>query len=242
MILQNIKTGLQQYFVGHSSPIVNIFCLSNAIISLGNNNEFILLNYNLKIPFFVFSIPLFKVTSLTETKNSKVIYVAGKDALKREAIILIDKLRLVEYKEVQIICRQICDFDIHTLTSSPMENDTFISCGYENVRLWKNKNCVLKSEAIQLGFNFKNKKFVDCIFKYIEKRCTYLFAVNDNGELFKINYVNRQVEQVMKLHIGEIISIQYIIKNNTYATAGSDHNMKIWNHDFSECLLECNNE
>lgn len=78
---------------------------------------------------------------------------------------------LVKYKKVDILARQLSDFDIVNLRFNAARSDSLISCGKENIRFFKIKNNHLPSNSVILNNTARgkifNNSFVD--FKTNEK-------------------------------------------------------------------------
>ena len=242
IIQQNITTGIQKILFGHSSPITNIFFLSNFLLSNSITNEIIIWNIETRSIYFSFALPLKSVVKIRETINSKLLIIAGKDSSKRDVILIVDEEKLFYNKEILIIYRQLSDFDIINLNVSPCDNEQFVTCGKENIRIMKYSKGVLKGKSAQLSGKNINKKFLDCTFKVGDKHLTHILSVTECGLLFKLSVKSNQIEQIIKLHSSAIYSIITDFSNSLFITSGTDKFIKMWNDDFSNCIFSCQAE
>ena len=69
----------------------------------------------------------------------------GKDFQGRELILVYAFQELVKQKKVELLARQLADFDMISLKFNPAISTTLVGCGKENIRFFKIKNNFMPS-------------------------------------------------------------------------------------------------
>ena len=104
---------------------------------------------------------LTKILCLTVSYNDKGVAVTGKDSYNRECIVVInvDKIRSRKKNEMNILAKQVSDFEITCIKFSPFDNLRLVSCGKENIRFWRIKTKHLPGCAVVLDKFARNTHF-----------------------------------------------------------------------------------
>jgi hypothetical protein len=66
--------------------------------------------------------------------------LAGKDHQARDVIIVYKFKELVKYSKVEIVARQLADFETYNVTFNSVVPNSIIACGKENIKLYKMKS------------------------------------------------------------------------------------------------------
>ena len=113
-----------------------------------------------------------------------------------------------------------------------------VSCGYNNVRLWRVKQRSLRSCPVNTG-EYHHVHFTDAVFDETvrpdgrdERR---VFASTACGKVFVINYTQIQVMRVVQLESGQI---NCLAVSELFCATGSMSSLKLWKIDFSSVFLE----
>lgn len=69
-----------------------------------------------------------------------MLAVSGKDFQNRDLIIIYNFKEVIKYKKVELLARQLSDFDIKHLSFHVGNATSIVSCGKENIRFYKLKN------------------------------------------------------------------------------------------------------
>lgn len=120
--------------------------------------------------------------------------MAGKDVQGRELILMYEFKDLVKYSKINLLARQLSDFNIVCLKGHPSNPNFFVSGGKENIRYWKVKSrSLITGTSIVLNANGRDKVFTDIAYE-VERnedgkilRSTFCYLCTANGELFKVN-------------------------------------------------------
>lgn len=194
------------------------------------------------------------ICSVTFNFSSTMLATVGFDTLNRCQIIIWDISLLKSQKgAVQtndqsnscIIARQISEFSIEKIRFLPFDENSLISCGRENIRLWRIKNGHLPGRPILLKEYTRGYIYTDISFQLANQKNSdvslpFIFVSSSKGLVIKLNYEKELVVCAYQLHSSQINCFQ--IKNG-YAVSGADDNkLRIWPLDFSDFLLEARHE
>ena len=148
-----------------------------------------------------------------------------------------------------IVARQISEFSVERIKFSPYHSDRLVSCGRENIRFWRIRNGHLRGCPVILNEYARDTIFTDIAFEsaygprpidsggLVQKR---VFVSTSRGTVVQINYDNRKVECVYRLHDR---AIRTVAINEGYCVTGSDDKfLRVWPLDFSDYILEAQHE
>ena len=66
--------------------------------------------------------------------------MAGKDHQVRDVIIVYKFQDMIKLKKVEIVARQLSDFETYFVKFNDVVSNSIIACGKENIKLYKIKN------------------------------------------------------------------------------------------------------
>ena len=72
---------------------------------------------------------------------------------------------LVKYNKVNLLSRQISDFDIVVMKVNPINANIFVTAGKENIRFWRIKQKLITGSNVVLNQNGRNKTFTGIEFE-----------------------------------------------------------------------------
>jgi hypothetical protein len=73
---------------------------------------------------------------------------------------------LYKYQKVELLARQLCDFELVSLKFSNVVNTCLVGCGKENIRLFKMKNNFLPSQLVSLNNTARGKTFNNSVMSF----------------------------------------------------------------------------
>ncbi|TKS89948.1 WD repeat-containing protein 90 [Collichthys lucidus] len=138
-----------------------------------------------------------------------------------------------------------------------------VSCGRDNIRLWRMRNGTLRSCPVNLG-EYHSMDFTDVAFEegnssnqYVDDRT--LFASSRSGHIFEIDYSRVAIRNVRRLmpaqqqhanrrekwtfDTGPSIAINSISVSSSFCATGSEDGfLRLWPLDFSAVFLEAEHE
>lgn len=148
--------------------------------------------------------------------------------------------------EAGLVARQISDFDIVKIKFSPFEQQRLVSCGKENVRFWRIKRGHLPACPAILNEFSRNTEFTDLAFESSygklddEESPKVVFVSTKQGTLVQVSYYTRELLCVLRLHNDAINCVE--VNEGFVVTGSNDRFLRIWPLDFSDYLLEAQNE
>lgn len=176
----------------------------------------------------------------------------GNDGQGRQQIVLWNLELLLSAKGVVdvdlpsstplVVAKQISDYSITEMVPSPWDQNTFISCGRENIRIWRVSKRHLPARPIILngycrGYNFTSIGVQNIASNDGKK---FFYVASNKGTVLKVDYTKECVLCAFQLHSSPIASFKIY---NSYAVSGSeDKRLRIWPLDFSDYLLEARHE
>ncbi|KAG8535918.1 hypothetical protein GDO81_027462 [Engystomops pustulosus] len=161
--------------------------------------------------------------------------------------------------EVVVLAKAHTDVDIQTMKIAFFDDTRMVSCGRDNVRLWRVRSGALRSCPVNLG-EYHNLEFSDLAFevghspeRVLEDRTLYVSS--RSGHILEIDYKNVALRNVRRLqpapaqhgerrekmtfNSGPGIAISSLCVSATYCATGSeDGYLRLWPLDFSGVFLE----
>ena len=91
------------------------------------------------------------------------------------------------------MARQLSEFDLKVVRFNPVVEKSLVSCGFENIRLWRIKNNVIPAFSVSLNNNARGKRFNNIDFVVSEekniKKATHILVTTDCGLMYKVTFV-----------------------------------------------------
>jgi WD40 repeat protein len=126
-----------------------------------------------------------------------------------------------------------------------------VSCGHENLVIWKVKNKFISNLPLKLNEHAKGTAFndFDVLKKKLNKKSQGRMGVNTNcifiiyfvssrGYLYIVDYVSAEMKSVLKLHKSAINAVKISKKHHFFMTGGEDQFLKVWSLDSTELLYD----
>ena len=104
------------------------------------------------------------------SKDQSALSINGKDFQGRELILVYAFQDLAKFQKVELLARQLCDFELASLKFNEVVNTCLVGAGKENVRFFKIKNNFLPSQLVSLNNTARGKVFNNstCTYKLVE--------------------------------------------------------------------------
>ena len=126
---------------------------------------------------------------------------------------------------------------------TPFEEGHLVSCGADNIHMWRIKKVRDKHElrriVLPLGPH-ANQTFLDLAFEgslgSADTMSRKVYACTASGLVYQINYTNRVVDQIYRLHDDSINAL--VVTDGFCVTGSSDRFLRVWPLDFSDYFLE----
>ena len=88
----------------------------------------------------LFKPPLKSIHSISISNDEEHLCLAGKDHQVRDVIIVYKFQDMIKLKKVEIVARQLSDFETYFVKFNDVVSNSIIACGKENIKLYKIKN------------------------------------------------------------------------------------------------------
>ena len=114
----------------------------------------------------LFKPPLKSIHSISISNDEEYLCLAGKDHQVRDVIIVYKYQDMIKLKKVEIVARQLSDFETYFVKFNSVVSNSIIACGKENIKLYKIKNGHLPGQSIMLNNTARGKVFHKAVFQY----------------------------------------------------------------------------
>ncbi|XP_076008450.1 WD repeat-containing protein 90 [Genypterus blacodes] len=257
-----ISSNLQRFFIGHTEKVSALAFSGDTTVlasaQAGKHSIVRVWDYHKGNCLAMFRTHAHSLSSLSFSYNGGVLCGVGKDRHYKAMVVVWNTLNVAK-GEVTIIAKAHTDVDIHTMKVACFDATRMVSCGRDNVRLWRVRCGTLRSCPVNLG-EYQSLDFTDVAFEegsfpteLIDNRT--LFASSRSGHILEIDYnrvaVGRarrlmaaqqqhtQRREKMTFDTGPAIAINSISVSSSFCATGSEDGfLRLWPLDFSEVLLE----
>lgn len=108
---------------------------------------------------FSFRPPIQELKNASISTDKKNLALSAKDFQGRELILVYAFMELVNHGKIELVGRQLSDFDLTSLRFNDALSSSLIGCGKENIRFFKIKNNFLPSQLVALNNTQRGKVF-----------------------------------------------------------------------------------
>ena len=171
----------QQYFFGHSGPIVCVAVSGSVVATAEQGRPPLIIVRDWRQGRVLVSLTaasLISIQGLSLSGDGKSLVVVGKERHNREEIVVWPGSPEAKYS-----ARQLSDFNVLSLKFLPADPSRLASCGKENIRFWRVKNGHLPGAAVVLNQHARNTVFTCLDFSGADR----LFAGSKDGMVFQVS-------------------------------------------------------
>ncbi|KAG2374703.1 hypothetical protein C9374_010447 [Naegleria lovaniensis] len=184
-----------------------------------------------------------EITCLCISDNGNVLMTIGKDKSLKTQFIIWDISNVKNSEEIPIISKYVCDYSVKKVSFAPGEDTKFVTCGFENIRLWRLKGGIVRGCSLSLeNYSLTKQNFLDIAFEktfvspHLGDKDHRFYLGTESGAIYQVNYTKRIVECVFQLHNSAINSLY--INEGICITGSSDKYVRVWPLDFSDFFIE----
>eukprot|EP00981_Chlorochromonas_danica_P006287 scaffold1355_cov154-Ochromonas_danica.AAC.5 len=192
------------------------------------------------------------ISCLNFNPLSSQLVTVGTDSLKRQQLVVWDVALLASSKGViengvtrhsSVIAQQTSEYNILNVSCGLGDSVGVITCGKENIRLWRIRKKHLPGRPIILNSFCRGFVFNEiCINRLspVDPIPQHFFVSSNKGLILKVDGSSEQVVCAFQLHSSPITAFKLV---GGYAVTGSeDKRLRIWPLDFNDYLLEARHE
>ncbi|XP_026171981.1 WD repeat-containing protein 90 isoform X2 [Mastacembelus armatus] len=267
IVSMNISSNKQRFFIGHTDKVSALAFNGNttmlASAQTGKHSVVRVWNYNKGNCLAMFKIHAHSLSSLSFSYVGGILCGVGKDRHNKTMVVVWNTLNVSKGGEVTVLAKAHTDVDVQTMKVAFFDDTRMVSCGRDNIRLWRVRNGTLRSCPVNLG-EYHSVDFTDVAFEegntfsqHLEDRT--LFASSRSGHIFEIDYSRVVIRNVRRLlpaqqqhaerrekwtfNSGPGIAINSISVSSSFCATGSeDGYLRLWPLDFSAVFLEAEHE
>uniref|UniRef100_A0AAQ6AM06 WD repeat domain 90 n=1 Tax=Amphiprion ocellaris TaxID=80972 RepID=A0AAQ6AM06_AMPOC len=253
IVSMKISSNQQRFFIGHTEKVSALAFNGNTTLlasaQTGNNSAVRVWNYHKGNCLAMFRIHAHSLSCLSFSRGSGILCGVGKDNHNKTMVVVWNTHSVSKGGEVTILAKAHTDVDIHTMKVTFFDDTRLVSCGRDNIRLWRVRNGMLRSCPVNLE-STKNAIVMHNI---------YIFPPLRSGHIFEIDYSRVAIRNVRRLlpaqqqhadrrekwsfNTGPGIAINSISVSSSFCATGSEDGfLRLWPHDFSAVFLEAEHE
>ncbi|XP_043935318.1 WD repeat-containing protein 90 [Protopterus annectens] len=267
IVSMDTETGEQRFFIGHTDKISALaFNGSGTLLTsaqTGNTGMVRIWNFQKGSCLAVFKTHVHSVSCLSFSNSGKVLCGVGKDGHGKNMVVVWNTSEVKRSGEVMVMAKAHTDVDIQVLKIAFFDDTRMVSCGRDNIRLWRVRSGSLRSCPVNLG-DYHAMEFTDVAFEegHIpdqDPEDRTLFACSKAGHILEVDYKNVVIKNVRRLlpsqvthsqrrekqtfNSGTGIAINSISISSAFCATGSEDGcLRLWPLDFSAVFLEAEHE
>ncbi|XP_029431995.1 WD repeat-containing protein 90 isoform X2 [Rhinatrema bivittatum] len=267
IVVMQIQTREQRFFLGHTDKVsalaFNGNCTLLASAQTGNLSMVRLWHFIEGSCLSMFKTNVHSVSSLSFSNSGAILCGIGKDKHGKTMVVVWNTAQASQRGEVVMLAKAHTDVDIQAMKIAFFDDTRMVSCGRDNIRLWRVRSGVLRSCPVKLG-EYHAQEFTDLAFEegYAPDRepdDRTLYVCSRNGHILEIDYKKMSIRNVRRLlpsqhqhaqrrekqtfNSGPGIAINSISISGTFCATGSeDGYLRLWPLDFSAVFLEAEHE
>ncbi|KAM6114117.1 WD repeat-containing protein 90 [Pterocles gutturalis] len=267
IVTLQVQTGEQRFFIGHTDKVSALaFDGSSTVLAsaqAGPRSVLRLWDFPTGSCLSVFKTHVRCLSALSFSHSGAVLCGVGKDGHGKTMVVVWNTAEVTRGGEVAVLAKAHTDVDIQALKIAFFDDTRMVSCGRDNVRLWRVRSGALRSCPVNLG-EYHSLEFTDLAFEQghaaeRQPEDRTLFVCSRSGHVLEVDYENVCMRSVRRLlptrprgggqqdraggGTGPGIAINSISISSTFCATGSeDGYLRLWPLDFSAVVLEAEHE
>ncbi|XP_042336753.1 WD repeat-containing protein 90 isoform X3 [Sceloporus undulatus] len=262
-----LDSGRQRFFSGHTDKVAALAFNGNSTLlasaQIGQPSVMRLWDFPSGKCLCMFKAGMHSVSCLSFSYSGSVLCGTGKDKHGKTVVVVWNTVQVNHGGEAVVLAKAHTDVDIQTMKIAFFDDTRMVSCGRDNVRLWRVRSGSLRSCPVNLG-EHRSLEFTDLDFEaghnsQREPEDRTLFVCSRSGHVLEIDYKTVAVRNARRLLPSEVqhshrrekqtfnsgpgIALNSICLSTSFcATASEDGYLRLWPLDFSEVFLEAEHD
>ncbi|XP_069036890.1 WD repeat-containing protein 90 [Lepisosteus oculatus] len=267
IVSMKIVSGQQRFFIGHTDKVSALAFNGNSTLlasaQTGSLSAVRVWGYQKGSCLAMFKTHAHSVSSLSFSHSGGVLCGVGKDSHGKTMVVVWNTQKVQRGGEVVVMAKAHTDVDIQAMKIAFFDDTRMVSCGRDNIRLWRVRSGALRSCPVNLG-EYHCMEFTDIAFEEghladREPEDRTLFASSKSGHILEIDYKTVTIKNVRRLlpsqqkhslhrekqtfSSGPGIAVNSISISSAFCATGSeDGYLRLWPLDFSTVFLEAEHE
>uniref|UniRef100_S4RVZ0 WD repeat domain 90 n=1 Tax=Petromyzon marinus TaxID=7757 RepID=S4RVZ0_PETMA len=260
IVALDVETSSQHFLTGHSDKVSALaFDGNTEILASGQSGPQAIVriwNFQKGSCLAMFKTHAHSLFSLSFSWSGDVLSGVGRDSHGKTMVVVWDTSGVTHRRDVLILAKAHTGVDVQTMVISPFDESRLVSCGRDNVRVWRLQNGSLRSCAVDLG-DLHSTEVTDVAFQQ-HRDSSRRFACTRSGHILDIDYKHNVVREVTRLRqppsrsprerlpdqgasacVGFELALTRLAVSRWFCVTGSeDGTVRVWSPDFSRVLLQ----
>eukprot|EP00731_Ephydatia_muelleri_P028595 Em0020g239a len=249
VVEMDIETRVQRFFVGHTDKV--------SCLALNHHGNLLASGQRGPVPVVRLwsfesgqSLALFKTHShglfcLSFSHSGGILCGVGKDSHGKSLVVIWDTSQALRGMAVLVLAKSHTEVGIERLRISPFDDSRMVSCGWDNVRLWRIKDGSLRSCPVNLEghhqLHFTDAAFEPGCHSEADLSVKSVYVSTRSGHLLEVCCKTIAVKRVWHLLSG--VGVACLSLHEVFCITGSeDGYLRIWPRDFSSVFMEIEHE
>uniref|UniRef100_A0A7N5ZRL7 WD repeat-containing protein 90 n=1 Tax=Anabas testudineus TaxID=64144 RepID=A0A7N5ZRL7_ANATE len=238
IVSMKISSNQQRFFIGHTEKVSALAFNGNSTMlasaQTGNHSVVRVWNYHGGNCLAMFRIHAHSLSCLSLSHSGSILCGVGKDSHNKTMVVVWNTLNVGKGGEVTILAKAHTDVDIHTMKVAFFDDTRMVSCGRDNIRLWRVRNGTLRSCPV----NLVNKKVTKTIWIDYSR-----VVIRNVRRLLPAQQQHAERREKWTFNSGPGIAINSISVTSSFCATGSEDGfLRLWPLDFSAVFLEAEHE
>ncbi|KFQ55786.1 WD repeat-containing protein 90, partial [Nestor notabilis] len=256
IVALQIHSRKQRFFIGHTDKVSALaFNGSSTLLASAQAGPWSVVrlwDFPTGSCLSMFKTHVHSLLSLSFSYSGAVLCGVGKDVHGKTMVVVWNTAQVTRGGEVAMLAKAHTDVDIQALKITSFDDTRMVSCGWDNIRLWRVRSGALRSCPVDLG-EYHSLEFTGLAFQEEhaaerEREDHTFFVCSKSGHILEVDYENVSVRSVRRVLLffgfsGAGIAINSIsISSHFCATGSEDGYLRLWPLNFSAVVAEAEQE
>ncbi|XP_010019599.1 PREDICTED: WD repeat-containing protein 90, partial [Nestor notabilis] len=253
IVALQIHSRKQRFFIGHTDKVSALaFNGSSTLLASAQAGPWSVVrlwDFPTGSCLSMFKTHVHSLLSLSFSYSGAVLCGVGKDVHGKTMVVVWNTAQVTRGGEVAMLAKAHTDVDIQALKITSFDDTRMVSCGWDNIRLWRVRSGALRSCPVDLG-EYHSLEFTGLAFQEEhaaerEREDHTFFVCSKSGHILEVDYENVSVRSVRRVRPPPRagIAINSIsISSHFCATGSEDGYLRLWPLNFSAVVAEAEQE
>ncbi|XP_013393034.1 WD repeat-containing protein 90-like [Lingula anatina] len=239
IVAMNAKNGHQRFFIGHTNKVSSLALNGNSTLlasgQTGQQSVVRVWRFQTGECLAMFKTHVHSLHCLSFSHSGGVLCGVGRDGHGKTMVVIWNMSCVNRGGEVAVMAKAHSDVDIVRMRIAAFDDTRMVSCGRDNVRLWRVKDGALRSAPVNLA-EYHTMEFTDVTFEagfepQKDPVDRLVYACSRSGHIFEIDYQKMAIHHVRRLKPNDPRTSsrdkQTFSSGNWMVSCGRD-NVRLW--------------